>query len=249
MRDSSPDQNEPELHRAADPARERFGRSTAGRSASAHGEVRARGKSYTDRPQFGDTNKVARDSRKKTLSGWLLVALIAATLTVSGLIWEQESLPHWMHPWSAAPQQQQTLTLTGADIDYAATAAARAALARGEIPPILAHADAETRGKILSGEENLYTKRLVEETQRGIVVHARVSSGGVFLGEDILTAERPQGTTFPAGAGAPTHFHFTVEQAGPNGVVSCYINSVNGASVGTRPMAAGESADLEVITR
>jgi hypothetical protein len=165
------------------------------------------------------------------------------------LIWEQKSLPHWMHPWSAAPQHQQTLTLTGADIDYAATAAARAALARGEIPPILARADAETRRKILSGEENLYTKRLVQETQRGIVVHARVSSGGVFLGEDILTAERPQGTTFPAGAGAPTHFHFTVEQAGPNGVVSCYINSVNGASVGTRQMAAGESADLEVITR
>jgi hypothetical protein len=249
MRDSSPNQNEPELHRAADPARERLRRSTAGQSASAHGAVPARGTSYTDRPRFGDRNKVTRDSRKKTRSGWLIVALIVATLTVSGLIWKQESLPHSMHPWSAAPQQQQTLTLTRADIDYAATAAARAALSRGEIPPILAHADPDTRRKILSGEENLYTKRLIEETQGGILVHARVSSGGVFLGEDILTAERPQGTTFPAGAGAPTHFHFTVEKAGPNGVVSCYINSVNGASVGTRAMAAGESADLEVITR
>jgi hypothetical protein len=248
MPEPNPDQNEPELHRAADAAKERFGRSTAGRSASARGEVSASGKSYTERPQFGDTNEIARDSRKKTRSGWFLVALVAATLTVSGLIWKQESLPHWMHPWSAI-QQQQTLTLTAEDIDYPATAAARAFLARGEIPPVLAHADAETRRKILSGEENLYTKRLVEEDQRGILVHARVSSGGVFLGEDILTAERPQGTTFPAGPGAPTHFHFTVEQAGPNGVVSCYVNSVNGGSVATRPMAAGESGDLEVITR
>jgi hypothetical protein len=248
MPELNPDQNEPELHRAADAATEKFGRSKAGRRASTHGEVGARGKSYTDRPQFGDRNEVARDTRKKIRSPWFLVALVAATLTVSGLVWKQESLPHWMHPWSAT-LQQQVLTLTGADIDYPATAAARAALARGEIPPVLAHADAETRRKILSGEENLYTKQLVEKTQRGILVHARVSSGGVFLGEDVLTAERPQGTTFPAGPGTPTHFHFTAEQAGPNGVVSCFINSVNGASVVTRPMATGQSADLEVITR
>lgn len=88
-----------------------------------------------------------------------------------------------------------------------------------------------------------------ENQQRGFIVHARVSSSGVFFGEDILTPERPQTTTFPAGPGAPAHFHFTVEQAGSNGVISCYVNSVNGATVSTRPMTTGESADLEAVTR
>ncbi|MDQ2869065.1 MAG: hypothetical protein M3R59_11765 [Verrucomicrobiota bacterium] len=162
---------------------------------------------------------------------------------------KSNTLPHWMHPWAATQQQEQVLTLTPADIDYAATDAARAALARGEIPAVLANADAATRQNILSGKENLYTKRLLQQNQRGILVHARVSTGGVFLGEDLLTAERPQGTTFPAGPRAPTHFHFTTEQAGPNGVVSCWVQSVNGGVVTTRPMAAGDSADLEVIAR
>jgi hypothetical protein len=77
----------------------------------------------------------------------------------------------------------------------------------------------------------------------------QVSTGGVFLGEDLLTTERPHGTTFPAGQGALTHFHFTVEQAGPKGVVSCYVNSVSGGVVSTSPMAAGQSGDLEVLAR
>src|ERR1700737_2570753 len=248
MVEPNPEPKGPELRRVPDAAREKLGRDALRRGPLGRVEAGAARKAYTEKPQFGDARTVQSDDGKKRRSGWLVIAMAAIALGISGLIWKQESLPHWMHPWSAT-QLQQSLILTAADIDYAATAPARASLARGEIPPILAHADAETRRKILSGEENLYTKRLVEETQRGILVHARVSWGGVFFGEDILTAERPQGTPFPAGAGAPPHFHFTVEQAGPNGVVSCYINSVNGASVGTRPMAAGESADLEVITR
>ncbi len=240
MTESNPDPLEPEIRRAAgrlDPsARSRGIADTGGKT---------RGKAYTEKPNFTDKDSVPNAKKKRV--PLLAVAFIAAAL-VSGFIWKQETLPHWMHPWTAS-QQEQVLTLTPADIDYAATDAARAALARGEIPPVLANADATTRQNILNGKENLYTKRLLQQNQSGILVHARVSSGGVFLGEDLLTPERPQGTTFPAGPGAPAHFHFTVEQAGPNGVVSCWVKSVNGGVVTTRPMAAGESADLEAITQ
>ena len=240
MMESNPDPLEPEIRRAA-----RLDPSTRVRGIADSG-VRTRGKAYTEKPQTGGRPPVT-SSRKKRRVPLLAVAFIAAAL-VTGFIWKQEVLPHWMHPWTAV-QQEQILTLTPADIDYAATDAARAALARGEIPPVLANADAATRQNILSGKENLYTKRLLQQNQSGILVHARVSTGGVFLGEDLLTAERPQGTTFPAGPGAPTHFHFTAEQAGPNGVVSCWVKSVNGGVVTTRPMAAGDSADLEVIAQ
>lgn len=240
MMESNPDPLESGIRRAA-----RLDPSTRARGIADSG-VRTRGKAYTEKPQIGGTPPVT-SSRRKSRVRLLAVLFIAAALA-SGFIWKQEVLPHWMHPWTAV-QQEQILTLTPADIDYAATDAARAALARGEIPPILANADAATRQNILSGKENLYTKRLLQQSQSGILVHARVSTGGIFLGEDLLTAERPQGTTFPAGPGAPTHFHFTVEQAGPNGVVSCWVKSVNGGVVTTRPMAAGDSADLEVIAR
>jgi hypothetical protein len=240
MMESNPDPLEPEIRRTA-----RLDPRTRARGIADSG-VRTRGKAYTEKPLTGGTPLVTSSRRKRRVT-LLAVAFIAAAL-VSGFIWKQEVLPHWMHPWTAV-QQEQILTLTPADIDYAATDAARAALARGEIPPVLANADAATRQNILSGKENLYTKRLLQQNQSGILVHARVSTGGVFLGEDLLTAERPQGTTFPAGPGAPTHFHFTAEQAGPNGVVSCWVKSVNGGVVTTRPMAAGDSADLEVIAQ
>jgi hypothetical protein len=240
--DSSPDPLEPELRRAAK------GLNPVTRRVGAFGaEGRARGKSYTEKPQL--TPKQEGGETRKRRSAWLLIAIVAAGLAVSGIIWKQGSLPHWMHPWLTT-QQAQTLELTDADVDYAATEAARAALSRGEVPPILAASDAETRRKILSGEERLYTKRLLDENeQRGAIVHVQVSTGGVFLGEDLLTTERPHGTTFPAGQGALTHFHFIVEQAGPKGVVSCYVNSANGGVVSTSPMAAGQSGDLEVVAR
>ncbi len=244
MMESTPDPLEPELGRASkrlDPAARTRSRAIVDTGAN------RRAKSYTEKPDLVAKPAAAVSARKKRLP-LLAVAALALTLALSGLVWKQGALPHWMHPWTAV-QQEQTLTLTAADIDYAATEAARAALARGEIPPVLANADAATRQKILSGEDNLYTKQLLKEGERGILVHDRVSTGGVFLGEDLLTAERPQGTTFPAGPGAPTHFHFTVEQAGPTGVVNCWVQSVNGGVVTTRPMAAGESADLEVIAR
>jgi hypothetical protein len=207
---SSPDPLEPESRRAAtglDPL--------ARRDRSVVTEGGRRGKAYTEKPQL--TAKREEGVIRKKRSRWLLIAAVAAVLAVSGAIWKQDSPPRWMHPWSAS-QQERTLTLSEVDADYAATEAARAALSRGEIPAILAAADAETRRKILSGEEKLYTKRLIDENQqRGAIVHVRVSTGGVLLGEDLLTSERPHGTTFPAGPGAATHFHFTVEQTGPNG--------------------------------
>lgn len=240
MMESNPDPLGPEIRRAT-----RLDPSTRPRGMADSG-VRTRGKAYTDKPTTGGAPTVT-SSRKKRRVPLLAIAFVAAAL-VSGFIWKQEVLPHWMHPWTAV-QQEQVLTLTAADIDHAATDAARAALARGEIPPVLANADVATRQNILSGKENLYTKHLLQQNQNGILVHARVSTGGVFLGEDLLTAQRPQGTTFPAGPGAPTHFHFTTEQAGPNGVVRCWVKSVNGGVVTTRPMAAGDSADLEVIAQ
>jgi hypothetical protein len=205
-----------------------------------------RGKSYIGKPHLTAGKEGATGKRR---SRRLMIAVLAVTMAVSGAIWKQDSLPSWAHPWTTV-QQEQVLTLTETDVDHAATDAARAALARGEIPPILANADVATRNKVLSGEEKLYTKNLLEEKkEQGIVVHVNVSQGGVALGEDVLTPEHPHGTTFPAQHGVATHFHFTAEQAGPNGAVSCHVDSASGRTLTTTPMATGQSADLETVAQ
>ncbi len=243
MIESSPDPPEPELRRPAQGLEE----TERGRTPGMEGGRRA--KSYTEKPQIGAAEESSDHRGRKRRSPWIFIAVLAAALAISGLVWQHNTSRTGTHPWSAT-QTTQSLTLTEADVDQAATDAARAALSRGEVPATLANADAETLRKVLGGQEKLYTKRLLDENQqRGAVVHVQVSTGGVFLGEDILTTERPHGTTFPAGAGAPTQFHFTVEQAGPKGVVSCYVNSANGGIVSTPPLAAGQSGDLEVVAR
>lgn len=206
-----------------------------------------RGKSYTGKPDLTAGKEGATGKRR---SRRLMIALLAVTMVVSGAIWKQDSLPHWAHPWTTV-QQEQVLTLTEADVDHAATDAARAALARGEIPPILANADVATRNKVLSGEEKLYTTKdlLPEKKEQGIVVHVNVSQGGVALGEYVLTPEHPQGTTFPAQHGIATRFHCTAVQAGPSGTVACNIESASGRTLTTTPMATGQSADLETVVQ
>jgi hypothetical protein len=246
LMDTRPNPSEPKPRRAAeglDPARR------PDRPAVTDGGTGS--KSYTDKPYLtaGNEGAVTRKRRWR----WVMIVALAATLAVSGTIWKQDSLPHWTHPWSTVQQEQvqeQTLTLTEADVDQAATDAARAALSRGEIPPVLAKADAETRSKVLSGEEKLYTKNLLNENEdKEVIVHVQVSSGGVLLGEDTLTMAHQNTTTFPARPGVPTLFHHTVEKAGPSGVVTCYLQSAAGTVVHTPPMAAGQSGDFETIVR
>lgn len=236
-----PDPQEPESRGAAESS-EAAARSD--RPAVTDGGTR--GKSYTSKPDL-TAGKEGATGKKR--SRRLMIAVLAITMAVSGAIWKQDSLPHWAHPWTTV-QQEQVLTLTEADVDHAATDAARAALARGEIPPILANADVATRNKVLSGEEELYTKNLLpEKKEHGIVVHVHVSQGGVTLGEDVLTPEHPHGTTFPAQHGVAQHFHFTAVEAGPSGTVACNIDSVGGRTLTTTPMATGQSADLETVVQ
>ena len=205
MMESNPDPLEPEIRRAA-----RLDPSTRARGMADSG-VRTRGKAYTEKPQTGGTPPVT-SSRKKRRVPLLAVAFIAAAL-VSGFIWKQEVLPHWMHPWTVV-QQEQILTLTPADIDYAATDAARAALARGEIPPVLANADAATRQNILSGKENLYTKRLLQQNQSGILVHARVSTRRRFSGRRFANSGTAAGHDVSGRAGRADSFSFHSRTSG-----------------------------------
>src|SRR6266404_243332 len=119
--DVRPDLPEPEPRRAAedsDPA------TRPDRPAVTDGGTAS--KSYTDKPYFtaGKEGAATRTRRSR----WLMIFALAATMAISGAIWKQDSLPHWTHPWSTvqAAQQIQTLTLTDADVDYAATDAAKA---------------------------------------------------------------------------------------------------------------------------
>lgn len=181
-----------------------------------------------------------------------MIALVAA-LAVSGAIWKQDSLPHWTHPWSTVQQvqmQQQILTLTEADVDQAATDAARAALSRGEIPPVLAKADTETRNKVLSGEAKLYTLRMEEENQaQGFIIHVQVSQNGVLIDEHVLTPERNIHHTLASTPGVPLLYHFTVEKVGPEGFVNPGARSGSGQWVRTGRLAAGQSGDVETVVR
>lgn len=215
---------------------------------------------YTTKPDFGesggDENPPPPPRPRPPRWGTVAALAAAAVLAVSGLTLALK--PEW-RPWAAAAQQgaqRGTLTLTAADIDGPATAAARAALLRGQIPPSLARVDAETRRRIAAGEQSLYSRRMLDvagpdvgDPQRPVRVRVNVSINGVIILEDVLTPEHPAVTGIPVGAGTPTRFHYTVESAGPRGTVTCSASSATGTRAQTRPLAAGESAELDVVSR
>ena len=210
-------------------------------------------KSYTPKPGSAAGSEGDMTLKRKGRARWLLTVAVAMTLAISGLIWKQDSLPHWTHPWSPIQQvqmQQQILTLTGADVDQGATDAARAALARGEIPPALAKADSETRNKVLSGEAKLYTLQLEEDNQaQGFIIHVQVSQNGVLIDEHVLTPEHTLHHTLASTPGVPLHYHFTVEKAGPNGFVNPGARSSSGQWVRTGHLTTGQSGDVETVVR
>jgi hypothetical protein len=215
---------------------------------------------YTAKPDFADAETHADDETRNAPRPrrWPMLAAVAAAVTLAATGLTLTLVPAW-RPWSAQTQtaERAPLVLSAPDIDQAATAAARAALARGQIPPSLARVDAETRRRIAAGEESLYTQRLLNvpdsrpgEPQGSVRVRVSVVAGGATILDDTLTPEHPAVSGFPVSSGEPTRFYFTVERPGPNGTVTCRAwSNASGNAAQTRPLAAGESAVLDVIAR
>jgi hypothetical protein len=245
--DSNPDSPSSESSGASarlNPAR------TAGRDKSSIAS--GSGRAYTERP--GSTIRPQPGRKRKSRAPWLLGAAAAIALALSGVMWKQGSLPQSTHPGSAIQaveqQQQQNLTLTEADIDYPATAAARTALAKGETPPSLAKFDQETLNKIKSGEVKLYRQQLTDENKsQGWVIHVEISKNGVLVGDDILTPEHPVGHSYPGTPGVATHFHFTAVNAGTKGYVQPGVHSAGGSVGRTAPLRTAQSGDVDTIVK
>jgi hypothetical protein len=215
-------------------------------SAAAQNAPGRQASAYTPKPQFASSDPPSGGTPAPPKRGWLPWAAGAAAAVV--LLGGGLALHH--HPFGARAPTDNVLILDAADIDQAATASARAMLARGEIPPSLANASPQTRQDVADGKEALYTKQLIPpKTPPGLAVDVTVTEAGSVLGENLLTSEHPVGTTFPAGPGMPVHFHFVVQSAGPQGTVTCWVHSETGATVYTLPMATGGSADLEAVSR
>ena len=226
-------------------------------------EPAARGRGvlpYTEKPDFADANTRAVDGTRNAPRPrhWPILAAVAAAATLAATGLTLTLVPSW-RPWAAQTQtvERTPLVLSAPDIDQVATLAARAALARGQIPASLARVDAETRRRIAAGQESLYTQRLLNvpdsrpgEPQGSVRVRVSVAVGGATILDDTLTPEHPSVSGFPVGSGEPTRFYFTVERPGPNGTVTCRAwSNASGNAAQTRPLAAGESAELDVIAR
>lgn len=229
--DKSPD-------RARQPASRQAARNSGGVSDR-------RAAAYTPKPDFADPPSDGEQNppRNRRWLPWAAAAAAVVLLAGGGLALR--------HPHAATGDNGDTvLTLGSGDIDPAATADARAMLARGEIPPSLVHASEETRRAVADGRESLYSKQLLPpESPAGLKVRVTVSEAGATLAEDVLTSDHPRTTTFPAGPGMPAHFHFAVESTGPGSTVTCWASSVNGVSVHTPPMPRGGTGDLEAVAR
>lgn len=121
----------------------------------------SKGKAYTPLPRI-------EPHRSARLRGGIVAAIAVAAVVAGIVILSQVSDRHSPAPPPAlgVPATQahdtQVLFLSSQDLDLEATEQAKSALARGEVPPVLRNAPLETRRQIASGEQQLYSVRLMD---------------------------------------------------------------------------------------
>jgi hypothetical protein len=192
---------------------------------------------YTPAPKF--------QGGAKKRPGWnrLIVAATVAALVVGGgalMLNRQLNSPSVRATRvqvSSTVESQNIVFVSDRDLDVDATAKAKAALSRGEILPVLATTSEQVRREIASGEQSLYTVRILDFLDEdGDAVKIFVND--VPFGEVILSNSGAK-LTIPLKKGATTKITCLASQDGGGGVTFRAISSVG--EMRTRVMAVGES--------
>jgi hypothetical protein len=192
---------------------------------------------YTPAPKFqGGAKKRPRWNR-------LIVAATVAALVVGGgaLMLNRQlnssSVRATRVQVSSTVESQNIVFVSDRDLDVDATAKAKAALSRGEILPVLATTSEQVRREIASGEQSLYTVRILDFLDEdGDAVKIFVND--IPFGEVILSNSGAK-LTIPLKKGATTKITCLASQDGGGGVTFRAISSVG--EMRTRVMAVGES--------
>ncbi len=211
-----------------------------GDEIAAHTE--ATGKAYTPLPKL----EPPRRSRPRV---WIVAAVSAAAIIagmgVRSLLTDSQNPAPPPAPVSAVAQRDESrvLILSSSDLDHDATEQAKSALARGEVPAVLRNAPLETRQQIASGEQQLYSVRLLDfADEDGDAVSIAIN--GVSLGE-LTLANAGARLTIPLKPGAPASISITAVRDGGGGVTFRAISSRG--ELRTRVMAVGESETWAVV--
>jgi len=145
-------------------------------------------------------------------------------------------------PPATAQAATQTIFLSAVDFDQDATDQARAALARGEMPAVLLQTSPETRRQIATGEQQLYSLRLLDfadEDGDGV----SISIKGVYFG-DLLLANAGARLTIPLRPGERSEISVRAAQDGGGGVTFRVVSSRG--ELRTRVMKVGEIENWSV---
>ncbi|MBI5882220.1 MAG: hypothetical protein HZB91_03850 [Elusimicrobia bacterium] len=231
-RDSGPEREEPPQRRDSE------------RGGSEPGFA-AGGAGYTPLPDLEPKPKQRR-------IGPLAAAGLALVLGLGGLgVWhvrkpEPPAEPANISAQAPAPASvAQVLAVGRAEFDRAATEAAREALKRGDIPPVLAQASPELRREVAEARMDLFSIRLVDSAaEDGDVVV--VSVDGKTLGR-VNLSNAGAVLTLPLKPGASTSLKVLAEKDGGGGVTFGAVTSQG--QVMSKVMSVGESQDWTVEAR
>jgi len=139
-------------------------------------------------------------------------------------------------------QTEKFLFVTDRDLDKAATENAKSALQRGEIPPSFAKDSDETRRQVQSGEQALFTLRIIDIFEEdGDAVS--IFLDGVPYGE-IQLSHSGATLTLALKRNAEAHLRIVATHDGGGGVTFGAASSLG--EVLTRVMAVGDSEEWTI---
>ena len=155
----NPSHNPPEPEREREPEREpQREREREPERSSYAGSESGSTSNYTDLPSI-DEDPVKTDPGPKKKKSWLwpVVAAVCLLGAVGIGMMEHGSSPGGSgSPMLVQQQEQQVLTLSGADLDQAATTQAVADLKSGTSNPLLANLSDQVKQELLSGARQFY---------------------------------------------------------------------------------------------
>ncbi len=199
-----------------------------------------RGVPYTPKPDFPAPAASASQRRSRWLMG-AVAAVAVAGLGLGLLLANRSSSSSGANPGPVlqgrTARAEKVLLVSRNDLDTEATAKARSALQRNEVPPVLANAAPEIRQQVLSGERSLFTMRIVDSAiEDGDAVS--LSLEGVPYGEVVLSHAGAQ-VTVALKVGSTVRLRITAVRDGGGGGVTFGATSSLG-EVRTRVMSVGE---------
>ena len=194
---------------------------------------------YTPKPDFSSHDDQLPKRKRGLLAAIVAGAIaITAALLVTNYGTKAPVLPQTNIQMSSTVQAKNIFFVSDRDLDMEATEKAKAALKQGRIPPSLANAPERTRQELLSGEQSLYSVRLLDfADEDGDAV--KILLNDVPFG-DLVLSNLGAKLTIPLKKGVTTKITCLATVDGGGGGVTFRAISSSG-ELRTRVMAVGES--------